>query len=273
MPSLARRETHLYYEQRGEGEPLALLNGVLMTTASWGPMLPPLAERFSVLLHDFRGQLRSGWVESDLSLDDHVEDFRALLDHLGIASCHLLGTSYGGEVGILFAARHPERVRSLAIVASVAHLDPTLEAQVTAWAEAARRGPHDLFRTMLPDTYSPGFRECNPALLAAAEERLAALPPEFFASFAELVAAFRRLDLRGELGNIRCPSLVVAAELDTLKPPAYSQEIAAGIAHARLALVRHAGHAVVLERPDEVVRLALDFLAEVDAANAVPSSA
>lgn len=273
MPSLALRDTHLHYEQRGDGEPLALLNGVLMTTASWGPMLPSLAERHEVLLHDFRGQLKSRWTTHRLSLDDHVEDFRALLDHLGIASCHLLGTSYGGEVGILFAARYPERVRSLAIVASVAHLEPDLAAKTAAWAEAAASGPRALFRTMLPDTYSPGFRELNPAMLAAAEERLAALPPEFFASFAELVAAFHRLDLRGELGEIRCPTLVVAAELDTLKPPAYSREIAAGIAQARLAVVRHAGHAVVLERPDEVVRLLLDFLSKIDTTSVVSSSA
>ena len=251
----------LRWEERGEGEPLALLNGILMSVASWGPLLPSLSAGHRCLLHDFRGQLLSGKPAGEVRLDDHVADLAALLDHLGVARAHLVGTSYGGEVGMLFAARHPGRVLSLTVVASVASLEPPLRAQTDAWAEAALSEPARLYRTMLPDTFSPAFLERNPGVPGAGERFLAGLPAEFFAAFAGLVRAFQRLDARAELPRIACPTLVVSAEADTLKPPAYGRAIADAVPGARFALVPGAGHALVVERPEEVSALVLDFLA------------
>ena len=260
MPVAHLNGVDLHYVERGEGVPLALLNGVLMSVGSWGPLLPPLAAKHRCLLHDFRGQLLSGKPEGDVSLDEHVDDFLALLDHLGVERCHVVGTSYGGEIGMLFAARHPERVLSLVVVASVAHLEPPLRAQTDAWAEASLADPVRLYRTMLPDTFSPAFLERNPGFPEAGEQLLGRFPAEFFTSFAGLVRAFQRLDAREELPHISRPTLVVSAEDDTLKPPSYGREIAASIPGARFALVPGAGHAVVVEKPEEVARLVLAFL-------------
>ena len=113
MTTLAIDGTEIYYETRGEGEPVALLNGVLMTVESWALQTVELARRHRVILHDFRAQLRSPLGAGEVSFERHVEDFAALLDHLGLESCHVVGTSYGGEVGLLFAARYPRRIRSL----------------------------------------------------------------------------------------------------------------------------------------------------------------
>lgn len=263
MPSTFLNGVSLHYDEQGEGEPLALLSGILMSVGSWAPFLPPLVARYRCVLHDMRGQLLSGKPEGDVSLDQHVEDFRALLDHLGVESCHVLGTSYGGEVGMLFAARYPERVRSLVVVASVAHVEPLLREQTDAWAEAALDGPGRLYDVMLPDTFSPAFLERNPGLAEAGAQRLARLPAEFFAAFAKLVRAFQALDARAELSRISCPTLVVSAGDDTLKPPSYGRQIAGAIPGARFALVPGAGHAVILEKPDDVAGLVLDFLGPV----------
>src|SRR5437762_3520703 len=52
--------TTIAYEQTGDGLPLLLLNGVMMTMQSWALQVPRLSARFRCVLHDFRGQLRSG---------------------------------------------------------------------------------------------------------------------------------------------------------------------------------------------------------------------
>ena len=165
MPEFDRNGVRLYWESTGQGEPLALLNGILMTCPSWKLQVRALAPQFHCLLHDFRGQLQSSKPHSDWTLEDHVEDFRALLDHLGIERCHVVGTSYGGEVGMLFAARWPQRVRSLSVIASVSELGADIDKHVLDWRRAAAEAPDTLYRTMLPTTFSDAFVAANPCLV------------------------------------------------------------------------------------------------------------
>ena len=262
MSSVVIDGVEIHYELAGAGEPVALLNGVLMTVASWAFQRKALEPRYRLLMHDMRGQLLSGKPEADWEIEQHALDLRCLFDHVGIERAHVVGTSYGGEVGLIFAARHPERVRSLTVITSVAHVEPRLRLQTDVWAETALRDPRLLYRAAAMDTFSEPFLERNPGLLAAGEARLAENPPEFFPAFARLVRAFQRLDARPLLPRIACPTLVVCAELDSLKPPGYSRQIAGAIAGAELALVPGAGHAVVLEKPDVVNTLLLGFLAK-----------
>lgn len=260
VPSALINGVAIHHELLGAGAPVALLNGVLMTTASWAAQRQALEPRCRLLLHDMRGQLLSGKPEPAWTIEQHALDLLGLLDHLGIDSCHLVGTSYGGEVGMIFAATFPERVRSLAVIASVAHLEPRLRLQTDLWAEAALRQPERVFRTIAPDTYSGAYLARNPGLIEQAEARLAACPPEFFRAFAQLVRAFQGLDARPLLPRVRCPTLVVCAEHDSLKPPSYSRAIAEAIPGSELVLVPDAGHAVVLEKPEIVNTLLLGFL-------------
>lgn len=260
MASFECNGIRIHWETVGGGEPLVLLNGVLMSVDAWKLQLPALSPSYRCLLHDFRGQLLSSKPATPWTLDDHVADLLALLDHLEIGSCHLVGTSYGGEVGMLFAADHPDRVRSLSVIASVSEIGDDVARTVRDWRDAALNSPESLYRTMLPTTFSAAFAAANPRLLEQGEERLAACPAEFFTAFAQLIDAFLQLDITPRLPEIRCPTLVIAGEADQLKPPRYSRRIAARIGNAQLQLIPGAGHAVILEQPEAVNRALLDFL-------------
>ena len=96
----------------GEGEPVLLLNGGAMTMAAWEPIAAPLATRFRVVRCDLRGQLLTPGPPHD-TLGQHADDVVALLDALDIPSVHVIGTSFGAMVGLVLAARHPQRVQSL----------------------------------------------------------------------------------------------------------------------------------------------------------------
>ncbi len=267
MPRLDIDGVRLYYELRGwreaqpaADEPVVLLNGVLMTTESWAFQTQVLEPRYRVILHDLRGQLRSPLAGRACTFEHHVRDLAALLDHLGIASCHLAGTSYGGEVGLLFAATHPERVRSLSVIASVARPEPPLIRLVDGWAEVAAADRKALYRAMAPDVFSKAYLARSRAVIALGETRLAEARDDFCADFRQLVAAFRELDLTGVLGAIACPTLVVAAEEDALKGVDYSRVLAGAITGSELLIVPGAGHAVVLEKPGEINTALLGFL-------------
>ncbi len=279
MPQLDVDGISLYYEIRGRGagaegaqdeapapvpggETVVLLNGVLMTTESWAFQSQVLEPRCRVILHDLRGQLRSPLAGRACCFERHVDDLAALLDHLGVDSCHLAGTSYGGEVGLLFAASHPERVRSLTVIASVSKPEPPLILRVDEWAEIAAADPPALYRFMAPAVFSAGYLARSRAVIALGETRLAEARDDFFDDFRRLVAAFRELDLTGVLGAVACPTLIVAAEEDALKCVHYSRALAGAIAGSELLIVPGAGHAVVLEKPGEINTALLGFLAK-----------
>jgi 3-oxoadipate enol-lactonase len=251
----------VHYELVGQGEPLFLLNGIMMSTASWAKQRPVFSKHYRCILHDFRGQLRSPRPPVPFTMQLHVDDLLWLFDELQIESAHLAGTSYGGEVGMLFAAAHPRRVRSLSVISCVPRIDATLRAGVQYWADAARTNPAALLDVTLPYNYSPAFLAANPGFIDAARERVMSMPPQWFDAFADLCEAFMTLDV--PLERIQCPTLVLCGADDVLKPPHFSREIADGIAGARLQIIENAGHAMVIERADAVNQAVLDFLASL----------
>ena len=161
---------------------------------------------------------------------------------------------------MIFASRWPQRVRSLSVISSASEVGPELDGAVAAWAETALAAPERLYRIALPANFSARFLEANPQIVEQGEERLRACPAEFFPAFARLVDAFRQLDITAELERITCPTLVLVGAKDALKPPRYSRLIANRIPDAEYLLIPGAGHAVVLERPEEVNAAVLGFL-------------
>ncbi|NNK52733.1 MAG: alpha/beta fold hydrolase, partial [Xanthomonadales bacterium] len=133
MPYLKRGEVQIYWESLGQGLPVVFLNGILMTVDSWKLQTLALSRNFHCLMHDFRGQLRSSKPSESWTLEDHAEDLKALLDQLGIEKCQIVGTSYGGEVGMIFAANWPERVSRLAVIASVSEVGSDTRRIVMDW--------------------------------------------------------------------------------------------------------------------------------------------
>jgi 3-oxoadipate enol-lactonase len=189
---------------------------------------------------------------------DHVVDLLALLDELGIERPHLVGTSYGGEVGMMFAIEHPDRVRSLAAIACVSHVEPSLRDAVVRWRDVARDDPETLLEISAPYNFSPGV--ITPSFIEQGRERLRGYGPAFFRNLADLCDAFLRLNITERLHEIRCPMLVMCGENDILKPVHYSRIIAERVPNAQLEIVAGAPHAMVLETHDVVNRALLQFL-------------
>ena len=90
-------DTKIYYEIYGKGEYVAFLNGIFMSTQSFSQFLPLFSKKYSVLLHDFRGQWNSSKEGEKYSLELHSKDFYKLLNELKIEKINIVGISYGGE--------------------------------------------------------------------------------------------------------------------------------------------------------------------------------
>jgi 3-oxoadipate enol-lactonase len=253
----------LAYELTGAGpETVVLLNGIAMSIPHWKPICQPLAARRQCLCHDFRGQLMSPQPESGspVALKDHVEDLRCLMESLGIQRGHIIGTSYGAEVGMLFACTHPEMTASLVSIDGVSELDPLLRAAVAAWKTAALTDPLVYYRSIIPWNYSSEYLAGNADALARREAVVAGLPQGYFDDFAALCDAFLDIDITPRLSAVRCPTLVMVGEKDILKHAGFSRIIAAAVPGARLTVIPGAGHAVVIEKPEAVLAELAAFL-------------
>lgn len=119
MPRVILNGTPVNYRCAGDGSDVVLIHGLGANHAFWRlDVLLPLARRHRVTTYDLKGHGYSGLAPSGYTSADLAGDLLALLDHLAIGRAHLIGHSFGGVVALHFATRHPQRVRSLAIVDS-----------------------------------------------------------------------------------------------------------------------------------------------------------
>ena len=260
MPKVKVNDINLYYELHGpeEADVIVLSNGIFMSTATWGLQVAALREHFRVLVYDCRGMWQSDHPEGPYSMEMHADDLAGLLEALKIEQAHIAGISYGGEVSMMFALRHPEMVKSLIVSSSVSQIDPLLGAIGQSWAAAMRSGDAGLlYDVTMPYNFSEGYIQANAALLAASRKRYYDMD---LTSVSELMAAFARLDMTGYLAEISAPALVIVGENDILKPRKYSEIIACHIPGAELAVIPSAGHAVCLEKPGVFNDLLLGFV-------------
>lgn len=266
MPYARINDVDIYYEGHGSGEPVVLLNGIFMNTKSWYLQLKPLVMRgYRVILHDMRGQWGSGKPDCAdcYSLEIHADDLKQLLDQLNVKKAHIVGTSYGGEVGMYFAIKYPEYVNDLTIIASVSEVHEELRITALRWLEGAQSNdPRRFVLSWLNDVYSDSFIEkSGPQLF----ERLVSVYSSGFdfRSAAYLLKAFLKLaeePLTPKLRSITQPTLVIAAEKDRVKPAKYSEIISRNIANSDYVMITDAGHAVVVEKPTIINYLLIGFL-------------
>lgn len=254
----------LFYQTEGSGEPLLLLNGIAMTAAAWQEVAARLARSFTVVRCDFRGQLLSPG-PPPIDLGEHTVDVAALLRGLGVAPVHVLATSFGAAVAVLLAARFPDLIRSLSLVAATDRFDGSMAREVERWRLACREAlasgdKGHLVDVIHPAAFSETFRTEHADELARRREQMQSLPDRWFEDLDELMASTGPADLGSELAGIRCPVLVVAAERDGFIPLERTRALAQLIPGAEFRILKGAGHAAVIESPQAVVRLVEGFL-------------
>ena len=119
MPKANLGDIEIYYEVRGQGEP------ILLAPASWWPsdawkvgVVPFLSKRFRTIIFDCRGTGRSSKPENGYTVEQFARDCIDLLGHLGIPRCHAVGFALGGQIVQAMAIERPDLVATLTIAAS-----------------------------------------------------------------------------------------------------------------------------------------------------------
>jgi class 3 adenylate cyclase/pimeloyl-ACP methyl ester carboxylesterase len=222
-------------------------------------VIEQLAEVTRVIVWDKRGTGLSDPATQVPPLDERMDDLRAVLDAAEVDRPALFGMSEGGPMSLLFAATYPERVQSLVMYGAVARFSQELpdypwgftaeekaqhlEAIENHWGEGALA---ELFFGEIAEI--PGFRD-----LYGRYQRVSASPT----MAAWLWQALLEIDVRGILGSIRAPTLVLARPDDRVAPLVGARAMAAAIPGSQFKILPEGPHALL----DDVVGSAiLDFV-------------
>ena len=108
-------DVELHYREQGTGEPLILLHGNGEDGSYFEHQMNAFASRFRVIALDTRGHGRSPRGEAPFTIRQFADDLLAFMDGQGIERAHLLGFSDGGNIALVFALAHPERVGKLVL--------------------------------------------------------------------------------------------------------------------------------------------------------------
>lgn len=261
MPLLNHHNLELYYELHGSGPPLLLIAGLASDSQSWLPVLPALAEQYTVMLLDNRGVGRSTQ-QCETSIELMAADALALLDHLNLHKVHLVGHSMGGMVALETVLRWPERVQSVVMLASAARNLNRNNLLFADWADHCEQGTDQAawFRTILAWILTDRFFDTTEMVDAVLAYLLAYPWPQSATAFRRQVEAIACYDATGRLGQVSVPTCVMAGELDILLPLHCSEQLARQIPGAVLQVIAGAAHSVHTEQPEALVTALITWL-------------
>ena len=253
MATLTIDGTDIYFERRGRGEPLLLIQGLGGNSLHWGEgFLAGLEEDFELVLYDHRGAGRSGAPPPECTIAALAHDAAAVLDALDIEVAHVVGISMGGMVAQELVLSHPERVRTLTLGCT---FPGGPEAKMTdlgivgALAEAILSGdPERALRAGYDVMIAPEYAK-DPANYALYAEVAAQHPAPVPVLMAQLQAIMGH-DTSARLGEIGVPTLVIHGTADRLMESVNGELLARLIPGARLELLDGAGHMFFWEQPE-----------------------
>ena len=220
------------------GTPLVLLPGLLCDAALWRHQTDTLADIAEITVADLTG-------------GDRLEDMARSVLETAPETFALAGLSMGGFVAQAVMRQAPDRVTRLALLDTSARADtPGQSERRRAFIKQTRHGDFKgVTSRLLPMLIHPDRLE-DGDLTGAITTMAEGVGKEAF--LRQQNAIMNRPDCRRDLSAIHCPTLVLCGRQDALTPLAGHQEMADGIANAKLVVIEDCGHMAPLERPRAV---------------------
>jgi pimeloyl-ACP methyl ester carboxylesterase len=281
----------LYYEHSGSGPPVVYIHGGFASldtvlcnlTYAW-TWENDFAAKFHFITYDRRGCYRSSCPNEGYELANQARDLECLLDPLQIPSAHLIGSSAGGPIAILFAATQPQRVRSLALAGTGLNLFPQdepisdvirrhvglLEQQ---GAEAAfHQRPDGVEVTLgilweIDEMKERGqlqeYWQRHRSWVKQAEQLPKAQRIQHYAAELKNMKAYMDVDLYPYAKQVTVPTLVIHGSNDREVPVAWGEELARAIPTARMHIMQGHSHSLVI-RHVEVRQAVISFIQQTE---------
>ena len=246
------------YREWGEGPPLVLIPGLAGGFGLLGPLVRLLARDFRVISYQLRGEDDCFVLRRRFGIQDLVSDLAEFLEWHCLERPAVLGVSFGGVLGLEFAARFPHRLTHLVVQGAGARFERTLLQQVAGLVLSRYPLPSDnpfvnqFFNLLFGGRQRPGplfefvTRQCWQTDQSVMAHRF------------KLVEEF---DLGQRINNIRARTLILAGDRDVLVPEQTLRELCKGLNDCQLIRLLGAGHLAFVTKPKLVAEAVRSFLA------------
>lgn len=261
-----------YRGRKSSGPPIIVLSGGPGTDHRYmrvGGALDRLAERRAVIFFDQRGTSNSGVGPAPTTIQKLVEDVEAIRLAADAEKVDLLGHSFGGYLAMAYAATHPQRVRSMILVASampkLGEETQLLEAIYPDKIEQWRK-ERSLLPSVFPAPAIKTFQSMEFVDQKALKSFLKAVEGYTYnlAANSALRADMAARDFWPQVREIKAPVLVVHGRFDAVLAASDSWKLHKAIAGSEFEIVEAAGHLPHVERPREFMSRIFKFLGKVD---------
>jgi pimeloyl-ACP methyl ester carboxylesterase len=256
MTVISAAGTTVHYSSSGNGPGLVLVHGTSIgAQANFGHVVERFTDRRQVISPDYAGCGNSTIPPGDLMLETLIEQIAATIRHASDGPVDLLGDSLGAVVAAATAARYPDLVRRLVLVAG--------------WADSSDARHQMVFNTWeklegldaeLSNRYVMSLAVSPPFLTALGHENISLFlqqpaPPDT----QRRIALGLRIDIRDLVKKITAPTLIVRGAHDYLVPEYQTRVLHELIADSEYAQI-DSGHAAFLEQPEQLTALIRKFL-------------
>jgi 3-oxoadipate enol-lactonase len=254
QPAFAALPSGLKLHYRVQGNPqgpwLVLLNGLLSDTTMWAGVLPGLADRYRILTFDSRGQGRSDAPEAGpYPTALLAEEAWELFGVLGVARPWLVGLSNGSAMSLELLAAHPGAFAGAVLTSAMPRFDIAMGLKAEHWARCLEvGGPLMQFDAVAPFLWGDAFLEARHGVLRAYHQVVTGGDKPQHGNLHQIRGTLG-WDIRGRLGLIQDPVLLLCGAEDLLTPPWKCLETARGISGSRFEVVPGIGHAYPVEDP------------------------
>lgn len=253
----------IHYHIKGEGPPLLIIRGLGRWSAHWHGWDEMLSKFFKVIALDNRGLgLTTTPMRPWNSLGDLANDAAAILKQERIDSAHILGTSLGGMVSLVFAMQHPEMTSSLNVIAASigrsGHPRISLRAaKMLASAPVLGEKIYGELAILLTSPSTPDAVRQKLAKDWIEEDKKYRQP--VFAVIAQLFAVmrFRKWE---RLAEIKCPTQIIVGSDDLFVPRGNSLFLHSVIPNSKLVELPSAGHEPHVDQPAKMTETIRSFI-------------
>ncbi|HOO91798.1 MAG TPA: 3-oxoadipate enol-lactonase [Syntrophales bacterium] len=259
MPLISVNGTIINYRFDGpEQGPIVMLSTSLATNLTmWDSQVHALVDAgYRILRYDSRGHGRSETPAGPYSIDMLADDAVRLMDALDLGRIHFCGLSMGGVVGQMLGIWHSERLLSLTLCSTAAHMPPR-----ELWDEriegVGTRGMNAFVDGAIDRWFTKAGQERLEAEVSKIRDMILDTPTE---GFRASCAALQDMDLRDLIRAIPTRTLVIVGEHDPGTPVSASQFIHEQIADSRLKIISDAAHLANVEQAGVFNETLLEFI-------------
>jgi pimeloyl-ACP methyl ester carboxylesterase len=258
----------LAWRSVGEGPPLVLITGYSGGAAGWDPrFLAALGRSFEVICPDNRGigDSELGALDGPLTIDAMAADVEALLDARQIDRLPVAGWSMGGFIAQTLAARAPDRVEALVLLATnpggsaSVPSDPDAFARLVDHSGSPREQATRLIALLFPpDVAAEMDRQIGDVVAAARAE----LSPAALQAQQEAIRAWDGVDPARLEATSHLPVLAASGSEDVVIAPANADRLTLRWPNCRVERFEGCGHAFMAQEPERLAGLIVSFLSE-----------